>query len=153
VFVLAESDAAGTFSAVFPDLREGDYFEVRARHSDGTSGDWISMRARDLEPSDARLAQGNLDALKLTVVADGVEVSTDQGRLSEPHAHVELVNSRTGRRTVVQLDATGALPSRLVLEGRAGDWFRIAVDDGTTNQGFGVRVGSVRVPGAGLATY
>ncbi|HEY1089242.1 MAG TPA: C2 family cysteine protease [Archangium sp.] len=154
-FVVGKADASGKFDGakLVGDMamKEGDHIRLRARYADGTTSDWINVKANTAETSDTRNAQVALFRIGLTAGANGsinVENINDSRQISEPGAKLQFTNLRTGAKQVVTLDAEGTFPKDLKLQGKAGDSFSVAASDGTNNADFRTSVGNVTVPGS-----
>jgi hypothetical protein len=152
--VIGKADANGNFSGArlsgdqVP--REGDLVRIRSRYADGTTSDWVTVKASGLEAKDTRNA---VVALFRIGVADagGGKVSVNninEGRqISEPGAKLQFTNARTGEKSAVVLDDQGTFPAGLKLNGKPGDVFSVAATDGLNNTAFTAEVGKVTVPG------
>jgi hypothetical protein len=131
-------------------MKEGDVIRMRARYADGTTSDWVNVKANTAETSDTRNAQVAVFRIGLTTNASGgINVENiNAGRpISEPGAKIQFTNARTGEKQVVTLDGEGTFPANLQLKGKAGDSFAVAASDGVNNTGFSATVGNVTVPG------
>lgn len=146
-FVIARADANGTFTGakLTGDLamKEGDHIRIRARFADGTTSDWLNIKADTFETADTRNAALVTRRIALTADANDtilVEDTDDARPISEPEAQLQFTNERTGAKQVVTLDREGHFPKNLKLAGKAGDAFSVAVSDGVNNPDFSVRV-------------
>jgi hypothetical protein len=89
VFVVGQADERGRFSARLTGPqrpREGDFVKLRARYDDGTTSDWITVKAGG---RDARPAALLVNRLELSTAASGkvsVRTRDDELHLSEPGA-------------------------------------------------------------------
>lgn len=149
-FVLAKADDTGHFSGKVPDIKEGDLIRMRTRDAQGTVGNWITIRAKGLSPTDTRNTQVAVFRIGLTDNKDGtvaVENINASRPITEPGAQLMFVNSRTGAKTTVTMDDMGNLPKDLKLQGRGGDTFSIRGSDGVNNKDFSAEAGTVTVPG------
>ena len=153
-FVVGKADANGNFSGakLIGDMamKEGDVIRMRARYADGTTSDWVNIKANTAETKDTRNAQVAVFRIGLVAGANGtinVENINEGRQISEPGAKVQFTNSRTGEKQVVTLDGEGTFPKNTVLKGKAGDSFSVAASDGVNNTAFTTSVGNVSVPG------
>ncbi len=153
-FVIGKADASGNFSGAKLQgdmaMKEGDVIRMRARYADGTTSDWVNVKANTAETSDTRNAQVAVFRIGLTAGTGGainVENINEGRPISEPGAKVQFTNLRTGEKQVVTLDGEGTFPKNLQLKGNAGDNFSVAASDGANNKDFRVTVGNVTVPG------
>jgi len=151
--VIATVGADGKFTAAKltgdQAIKEGDIIRMRARHADGTTGDWVTLRATGLG-RDTRNAEVAIFRIGLTENAGQIDVSNINAsrQVSEPGAKLQFTNVRTGEKTVVTLNAEGTFDPGVKLNGKAGDTFNVASTDGTNNSDFSVQVGKLQVPGA-----
>ncbi|MBL8955069.1 MAG: hypothetical protein JNK82_30110 [Myxococcaceae bacterium] len=151
--VIATADADGRFNAAKltgdQAIKEGDLIRMRARHADGTTGDWVTVRATGLG-RDSRNAEVAIFRIGLTENAGLIDVSNINAsrQISEPGAKLQFTNARTGAKTVVTLNAEGSFDPGVKLQGKAGDTFNVAATDGTNNTDFALTVGKLQVPGA-----
>ncbi len=154
---IATANALGQFSGTLSgeqQIRAGDILRLRARHTDGTTTDWLTVRAQgSLLGPDTRNADVALFRVGLTTDGRGtVNVSNiNEGReISEPGARLQFTNQRTGERTVVTLTDQGTFPAGFSLRGRPGDKLSVAASDGTNNTAFTrpLPSGVLEVPGA-----
>jgi hypothetical protein len=157
-FVVGKADANGKFTnaKLTGDMamKEGDVIRMRARYADGTTSDWVNIKANTTETKDTRNAQVSILRIGLTAGANGtinVENINSSRQISEPGAKVQFTNLRTGDKQVVTLDAEGTFPKNLKLKGKAGDNFSVAASDGVNNTDFRTTVGNVAVPGGTVA--
>ncbi len=149
--VVATADASGKFSGgVLPDLQEGDLIRVRARHADGSVGDWQVIEASGLASEDTRNAVVALFRIGVTDAGNGKIGVTNinaSRQVSEPGAVLQFTNRRTGEKTQVTITDVGGFPAGFTLNGKAGDTFTVAASDRKNNLGFTQSVGTVTVPG------
>ncbi len=149
--VIGHADNFGKFSAnALPDMQEGDLIRMRARHSDGSTGDWVTVKAHGLGASDSRNAVVALFRIGLTDAGGGkVNVANinESRQVSEPGATLQLTNQRTGEKTKVTVTETGGFPAGFSVNGKAGDVFAVAASDGKNNLTFATEVGRLTVPG------
>jgi hypothetical protein len=152
--VVATAGADGKFSGgkLTGDqgIKEGDYVRLRARHTDGTTSDWVTVRASGVATKDTRDAEVALFRIGLTAKGDGtVGLSNvnDGRQISEPGAKLQFTNTRTNETTTLTLDADGTFAKDAALKGKAGDTFNVAATDGVNNLGFGTSLGKLVVPG------
>lgn len=135
---IATADGSGAFRSTADKLamREGDVIRLRARHQDGSTSDWVTLKAKGRETADTRNALVGEFRIGLTAKANGV-VSVQNiniGRqISEPGAVLQFRNVRTGQKTKVTLDAEGTFPPNFTVPGKAADTFAVAVSDGVNN--------------------
>ncbi len=153
-FVIGKADAQGNFQGAKLTgdmaMKEGDVIRMRARYADGTTSDWINVKANTAETADTRNAQVAVFRIGLTAGANGsinVENINASRQISEPGAKIQFTNLRTGEKKVVTLDGEGTFPKDLKLNGKAGDNFSVAASDGTNNADFRTTVGNLTVPG------
>ncbi|MFT3706257.1 MAG: C2 family cysteine protease [Archangium sp.] len=155
-FVIGKADANGNFSGAKLTgdmaMREGDMIRMRARYADGTTSDWINVKANTAETKDTNNAAVAVFRIGLTATNGQIAVSNiNEGRqISEPGAKLQFTNARTGEKTVVTLDADGTFPKDLKIKGQAGDKFSVAASDGVNNTNFATSVGNVQVPGGAV---
>jgi hypothetical protein len=154
--VVGTADASGRFSLAKltgdQAMREGDLVRMRARYADGSTSDWVTVKAHGLDAKDTRNAEVALFRIGLTDAGNGrVSVANINAsrQISEPGAQLRFTNLRSGEKTDVTLDATGGFPAGLSLSGKAGDSFSVAASDGANNTSFAELVGNVTVPGGG----
>ena len=151
---IGRARADGTFlNAVLPDLKEGDVVRMRARHRDGSASEWFNIRAKGLSAKDAREAVVALDRIALEPKRGGrIELTNlnTSRQISEPGAVLQFRNTRTGAKVRVTVNDVGSFDEGLVLKGRAGDDFAVAVSDGVHNTRFSEELPArVTVPGRG----
>jgi hypothetical protein len=149
-FELARTDSTGHFSGGrVPDMKDGDQIRMRARYADGTTSDWVTVKA-NLGGTDTRNAVVALFRVGLSDAGSGkvgVININDSRQISEPGAKLQFTNTRTNEKIVVTLDNEGQFPKDLKLNGKAGDTFSVAASDGTNNTAFTTEVGKIQVPG------
>jgi hypothetical protein len=154
--VIGKADSFGKFTgAKLPDVQEGDLLRMRARHADGTAGDWVTIKATGLAAADTRNAVVAIFRVGLTDAGAGKVGVTNinEGRqVSEPGATIQFTNKSTGEKTEVKLNDAGSFPAGLQLKGKAGDVFSIAATDGKNNTNFATEVGRLTVPGGAPGT-
>ncbi len=153
--VIGTADANGRFNQARltgeQAPREGDLIRMRARYADGSTSDWVTVKASGIEARDTRNAVVALFRVGLADAGDGkISVSNINGsrQVSEPGAQLQFTNKRTGEKTVVTLNDEGSFPAGVSLNGRPGDAFSVAASDGVNNATFTESVGNVTVPGA-----
>lgn len=132
-------------------IKEGDLIRMRARHADGTAGEWVTVRASGVATRDTRNAEVAIFRIGLTEGSSGkIEVTNinDSRQISEPGAKLQFTNTRTGDKTVVTLNDKGTFDAGVSLKGKAGDTFAVASTDGTNNTGFSATIGKLQVPGS-----
>ena len=149
---IGRADASGRFTGTnrLPDLQQGDQVRIRARYQDGTTSDWVTVKASGLAASDTRNAVVALFRVGIADAGGGKVTVTNinaSRQISEPGAKLQFTNTRTNEKTVVTLNAEGTFPDNLKLNGKAGDVFSVAASDGTNNTNFATEVGKVTVPG------
>lgn len=152
---IAKADAQGAFSNAKltgdQTIREGDLVRMRSRFADGTTSDWVTVKAKGVGPKDTRNAEVALFRIGMTDKGGGVvDVSNINAsrQVSEPGATLQFTNSRTNEKSVVTITDKGGFPPGFTLKGKAGDSFAIAASDGVNNASFATKVGNVTVPGA-----
>jgi hypothetical protein len=132
-------------------IKEGDIIRMRARHADGTTGDWLTVKATGVAGSDSRNAEVALFRIGLTANSDGSTIGlaniNDGRQISEPGAKLQFTNARTKEKTVVTLNDDGTFDPKAQIPGKAGDTFSVAATDGTNNTDFKIAEGNVIVPG------
>ncbi|MGV3624682.1 MAG: C2 family cysteine protease [Archangium sp.] len=153
-FTIGRADAQGNFTGAKltgdMTMKEGDIIRMRARYADGTTSDWIDVKANTAETKDTRNAEVALFRIGLKAGTNGtidVENINASRQISEPGAKLQFTNARTGEKQVVTLDKEGSFPAGVKLKGQAGDTFSIASSDGVNNTDFRTPVGNVAVPG------
>jgi len=127
-FVIGKAGADGKFDAAKLSgdmaMKEGDVIRMRARYADGTTSDWVNIKANTAETKDTRNAEVAVFRVGLTAGANGTinVANINEGRqISEPGAKLQFTNSRTGEKQVVTLDKDGTFPKDTTLKGKAGD--------------------------------
>ena len=156
-FVIGKADATGKFSGAKLQgdmaMKEGDVIRMRARYADGTTSDWVNIKANTAETKDTSNAQVAVFRIGLVASPTGINVENinDSRQISEPGAKIQFTNARTGEKQVVTLDGEGTFPKNTVLKGMAGDTFSVAATDGVNNTAFTTSVGNVTVPGGATA--
>ncbi|MHB8876556.1 MAG: C2 family cysteine protease [Myxococcaceae bacterium] len=154
--VIGKADQFGKFTgAKLPDMQEGDLIRMRARHADGTTGDWVNIKATGIAASDTRNAVVSLIRIGLTDGGSGkVNVANinESRQVSEPGATLQFTNQTTGEKSKVTITETGGFPAGFSIKGKAGDVFSVAASDGKNNTGFATEVGRLTVPGGNPGT-
>jgi hypothetical protein len=152
--VIGKADASGRFSMAKltgdQAMREGDLIRIRARYADGSTSDWITVKAKGIEAKDSRNAVVALFRIGLTDAGNGkiaVENINPSRQISEPGAKLQFTNLRTNEKTQVTITETGGFPDGFKLNGKPGDSFSVAASDGVNNTDFAIAVGNVTVPG------
>jgi len=152
--VVATAGADGKFSAgkLTGDqaIKEGDLIRMRAKHTDGTFSDWVTVKASGIAPNDTRNAEVALFRIGATDSGNGKVSITNinaSRQVSEPGAKLQFTNVRTGEKSLVTIDDKGGFPAGFQVNGKAGDTFSVAATDGVNNVDFAVSVGKVQVPG------
>jgi hypothetical protein len=153
--VIGKADAAGAFNAakLTGDMapREGDLIRMRARYADGSTSDWVTVKAHGIEAKDTRNAVVALFRIGLSDAGNGtIGISNINGsrQISEPGATIQFTNKRTGESTRLKIDEKGSFPAGTTLKGQPGDSFVVSATDGLNNTDFAQSVGNVTVPGA-----
>ena len=156
--VIGKADASGQFknAKLTGDqaIQEGDLIRMRARHADGTAGDWVDVKATGLG-NDTRNAAVAIFRVGLTDNGSGkigVENINSSRQVSEPGAVLQFSNVRTGEKVKVTIDDKGSFPAGFTVPGKAGDVFSIAATDGKNNTAFATEVGKLTVPGGAPST-
>ncbi len=151
---IGKADASGKFTNVKLTgdmaVHEGDLIRMRARNADGTTSDWVTVKAHGVEAKDTRNAVVALFRIGMTDAGNGkvaVENINSSRQVSEPGAKLQFTNKRTGEKAVVTIDETGNFPKNFTLGGKPGDSFSVAASDGANNTNFATAVGNVTVPG------
>ena len=157
--VVGKADANGKFNMAKltgdQAMREGDLIRMRARYADGTTSDWITVKAKGIEAKDSRNAVVALFRIGMSDAGNGnvkVENINSSRQVSEPGAKLQFTNLRTQEKTVVTINETGNFPDGFTLKGKAGDSFSVAATDGVNNTDFATPVGNVTVPGGNPGT-
>lgn len=157
--VVGKADATGKFSLAKltgdQAMREGDMVRMRARYADGTTSDWVTVKASGIEAKDTRNAVVALFRIGMTDAGNGkvgVENINASRQVSEPGAKLQFTNNRTGEKSLVTITDIGGFPPGFTLNGKAGDSFSIAASDGVNNTSFATPVGNVTVPGGNAST-
>jgi hypothetical protein len=152
--VIGRADANGQFSMARLTgdqvMREGDLVRMRARYADGTTSDWVTVKAGGIEAKDTRNAVVALFRIGMADAGNGkvsVENINASRQVSEPGATLQFTNKRTDEKTTVTVTETGGFPPGFQLSGKPGDSFSVAASDGVNNADFAVAVGNVTVPG------
>ncbi|MGV3619210.1 MAG: C2 family cysteine protease [Archangium sp.] len=152
--VIGKADSNGKFDLAKltgeQAMREGDLIRMRARYADGTTSDWVTVKASGLEAKDSRNAVVALFRIGMADAGNGkIDVTNINAsrQVSEPGAKLQFTNNRTGEKTQVTVTAEGGFPAGFKLNGKAGDSFAIAASDGVNNTAFTEIVGNVTVPG------
>ncbi|MDP3236327.1 MAG: C2 family cysteine protease [Myxococcales bacterium] len=152
--VIGKADANGAFTMARltgdQAMREGDLIRMRARNADGSTSDWVTIKATGIASKDTNNATVALFRIGLADVGNGkVSVSNinESRQVSEPGAQLELTNKRTGEKTKVTVTETGGFPAGFTVNGKPGDSFAVAASDGVNNTNFAGSVGNVTVPG------
>lgn len=152
--VIGKADASGKFNMAKltgdQAMREGDLIRMRARYADGTTSDWVTVKAGGIEAKDSRNAVVALFRIGLSdkgagkVGVDNINASR---QVSEPGAVLQFTNLRTNEKTKVTVTDTGGFPAGFTLNGKPGDSFSVAASDGANNTDFSTAVGNITVPG------
>ncbi|MBL8922225.1 MAG: hypothetical protein JNJ54_25470 [Myxococcaceae bacterium] len=156
--IIGKADANGQFNMAKltgdQAMREGDLIRMRARYADGSTSDWLTVKATGLANKDTNNATVALFRIGLTDAGGGkVSVSNINAsrQVSEPGAQLEFTNKRTGEKARVTITESGGFPDTFKLNGKPGDSFSVAASDGTNNTSFTETVGNVTVPGGAPA--
>ena len=151
---IARADSSGRFSGGrLPEVKDGDQIRIRARYADGSTSDWVTVKA-NMGGTDTRNAVVALFRVGLSDAGGGkigVVNINDSRQISEPGAKLQFTNTRTNEKTVVTLDDNGTFPANLKLNGKTGDTFSVAATDGVNNTNFSTEVGKVTVGGSAPA--
>lgn len=152
--VIGKADSSGHFANAKltgeQAMQEGDLIRMRARHADGSTGDWVTIAATGLATSDTRNAVVAIFRVGLTDAGGGKVSVTNinpSRQVSEPGAVLQFTNTRTGEKTKVTIDDKGCFPTGFTVPGSPGDVFSLAATDGKNNTNFTTEVGKVTVPG------
>lgn len=152
--VVGKADGSGHFDLAKltgdQAMREGDLIRMRARYADGSTSDWVTVKAHGIEAKDTRNAVVALFRIGMVDAGNGkvsVENINASRQISEPGAQLQFTNLRTNEKTKVTITAEGGFPAGFQLNGKAGDSFSVAASDGTNNADFATAVGNVTVPG------
>ncbi len=152
--VIGKADASGKFNMAKltgdQAMKEGDLVRMRARYADGSTSDWVTVKAKGIEATDSRNAVVALFRIGMTAAPGGkvaVENINASRQVSEPGATLQFTNVRTGEKTKVTVTETGGFPAGFQLNGKAGDSFSVAASDGKNNANFATAVGNITVPG------
>jgi hypothetical protein len=144
---IAKADASGAFTNAKltgdQALQEGDLIRLRARHADGTTGDWVTVKATGVGAKDTRNAVVAIFRIGLVDAGNGkVGVSNINAsrQVSEPGATLQFTNTRTNEKTKVVVTAEGGFPPDFQVGGKPGDVFSIAASDGANNTDFATAV-------------
>lgn len=153
--VVGKADANGTFNGASltgdQKILEGDLIRTRARFTDGTTSDWVTVRAKGVASKDTRNAQVSIVRIGLVAGAgEKIAVSNINAsrQVSEPGAKLQFTNTRTNEKTTVIITDIGGFPDGFSLKGKAGDTFSVAATDGVNNTTFSQAAGQVKVPGS-----
>jgi hypothetical protein len=152
-FVLGQTDANGKLTGETA-VNAGDWLRLRTRDASGTTSDWMVVRADQLG-RDTENAVIALQRLDITDAGNGQVALANNNNsrpLSEPYAKVQFTNTRTGEKTVIDLDDTGRLPGVPKLNGKGGDSFDVAVSDGRNNTDFTTVAGTLAAQGGASGT-
>lgn len=157
--VVGKADANGKFNAAKLSgdqvIQEGDLIRTRARYADGTTSDWVTVKASGVDAKDTRNALVSIIRIGLTDGGSGkinVENINSSRQVSEPGAKLQFTNNRTGDKTEVTITDVGGFPAGFQLGGQAGDVFSIAATDGINNTDYKTAVGNLTVPGGDPGT-
>jgi hypothetical protein len=156
--VIGKADAQGRFDMAKltgdQAMREGDLIRMRARYADGTTSDWVTVKATGIAAKDTSNAAVALFRIGVSDAGNGkvaVANINESRQVSEPGAQLQFTNSRTGEKTKVTITETGGFPPGFTLNGKPGDSFSVAASDGKNNVDFATSVGNVTVPGGAAA--
>lgn len=157
--VIGKADANGQFNMAKltgdQAMREGDLIRMRARYADGSTSDWLTVKATGIAAKDTSNATVALFRIGMTDAGGGKVSVTNinaSRQVSEPGAQLEFTNKRTGEKARVTITETGGFPDGFKLNGKPGDSFAVAASDGVNNTGFTETVGNVTVPGGTAST-
>ncbi|MBI5508906.1 MAG: hypothetical protein HY903_09150 [Deltaproteobacteria bacterium] len=149
--VVGKADASGKFSGSTDTrtgrARAGDQILVRAKYQDGSTSDWLKVQVGGKDTRNAVIANFRIEPSYDKATKKVIVVNNNEGRqISEPGAKLKFVNERTGKATVVTLNALGSFASPLKLDGVPGDVYTIAASDGVNNKDFAKVGGKLVVP-------
>lgn len=157
--VIGKADANGQFNMAKltgdQAMREGDLIRMRARYADGSTSDWLTVKATGIAAKDTSNATVALFRIGMSDAGNGkVSVSNinSSRQVSEPGAQLEFTNKRTGEKARVKITETGGFPEGFTLNGKPGDSFAVAASDGVNNTAFTETVGNVTVAGGAPQT-
>lgn len=157
--VIAKADGTGAFTNAHltgdQAVREGDLIRMRVRHQDGSTGDWLTVKATGVESKDSRNAEVAVFRIGLSDAGSGQVAVTNinaSRQVSEPGAVLQLTNTRTGEKTKVTITEEGGFPEGFKVGGKPGDVFSVAASDGANNTDFATEVGKLTVPGGNANT-
>jgi hypothetical protein len=145
-FVLGQVGADGKLSADMP-MRAGDQVRVRLKLADGTTTDWVQIRAQGLG-ADTRNAEVALFRVGLSDGGNGkINVTNINASrtISEPGAMLKFVNTRTNESATLTINKDGSFDAGSTLPGAAGDSFSVRVSDGVNDTAFATEIGKVKV--------
>lgn len=148
-FVLGQVGADGKLSADMP-MRAGDQVRVRLKLADGTTTDWVQIRAQGLG-ADTRNAEVALFRVGLSDGGNGkinVTNINSSRTVSEPGAILRFVNTRTNESADITINKGGSFDAGTSLPGTAGDSFSVRVSDGVNDTAYAHEIGKLKV-GAG----
>lgn len=155
---IGKADAGGRFANAKltgdQAIQEGDLIRMRARHADGTAGEWVTVKAQGTGQADTRNAAVAIFRVGLVEQGGKIAVSNINAsrQVSEPGAVLQFSNACTGEKTKVTMDDKGSFPAGFTIPGKAGDVFSIAATDGKNNTTFATEVGKLTVPGGAPLT-
>jgi hypothetical protein len=131
-------------------IQEGDLIRMRARHADGSVGDWLTVKAKGTGSPDTRNAVVSIQRIGLNDAGNGkISVSNINAsrQVSEPGATLQFTNQRTGEKQQTIITDIGGFLTSFKLSGQPGDVFSVAATDGKNNTDFSTEVGKLTVPG------
>src|SRR5207302_3534352 len=121
--VIGKADTTGKFTGLkLPDMQEGDVIRMRARHADGSAGDWVTFNVKGTATADTRNAVVAMFRVGLAAAPnDKISVSNinDGRQISEPGAKLQFTNVRTGEKSTLTLDNNGTFAPNTSLNGKA----------------------------------
>jgi hypothetical protein len=145
-FVLGTVGSDGKLSADMA-MRAGDQVRVRLKLADGTTTDWVQIRAQGLG-ADTRNAEVALFRIGLSDGGNGkinVTNINSSRTISEPGAILKFVNTRTNESANITINKDGSFDPGTSLPGAAGDSFSVRVSDGINDTAFATEIGKVKV--------
>ncbi len=145
-FVIGQVGTDGKLSADMP-MRAGDQVRVRLKLADGTTTDWVQIRAQGLG-ADTRNAEVALFRVGLSDGGNGkINVTNINASrtISEPGALLKFVNTRTNESANITINKDGSFDAGTTLPGAPGDSFSVRVSDGVNDTAFATEIGKVKV--------
>jgi hypothetical protein len=149
-FVIGTIGADGKLDAKM-DMQAGDQIRMRMKMPDGTTTDWMDIKAGGLG-ADTRNAEVALFRIGLSPNANGkIDVSNinSSRAISEPGAVLRFVNTTDNSVTDVKLNNQGTFDAGVTLPGKPGDTFSIRVTDGTNDTALANEISKITVKDTG----